>query len=332
MKRLINVMSGATLIATALLASGVACAQEKLTVNMAWLPQGSIVGVAVAADQGWFKETGLEVTLIRGYGGNRTANELDQRQFEIGYVDPISLVLNRANGGKIRLIGAINTQWPGGICYSTKQHKISSLDDMRGLQMGGGSASPVQNVVPAWLELNGKPRDYIRMLRLDPSVVDISLIEGKIDLAECWRASNRSVIKKQAQAAGISVAWIEYSAFKLNAYGSGFAVHEELLEKKPEVLRNFLRASYRGYDYARANPDKAADIMVKMFPTLDRSVVLDQIHDINELIIDKDVVGKSLGYLRDDRMQSTVSFVDKAFDLKGKVKPADTYTNALLGK
>ena len=71
--------------------------------------------------------------------------------------------------------------------------------------MGGGSASPVQNIVPAWLEMNGKPRDFIRMLRLDPAVVDASLIEGKIDLAECWRASNFASLKKQAKAAGVTL-------------------------------------------------------------------------------------------------------------------------------
>jgi len=71
---------------------------------------------------------------------------------------------------------------------------------------------------------------------------------------------------------------------------------------------------------------------VKMFPTLERAIVVEQIHDINQLIVDKDMVGKGLGYLRDDRMGSSVSFVDKAFDLRGKVKLSDTYSNALLGK
>jgi NitT/TauT family transport system substrate-binding protein len=75
-------------------------AQEKVTYNMAWLPQGSSIGPIVAADRGWFKEVGLDVNIVRGYGGGRTANELDQGQFEIGYVDPISLMLNRNNGGK----------------------------------------------------------------------------------------------------------------------------------------------------------------------------------------------------------------------------------------
>lgn len=329
MNRTWNSLAIATLLVAA---SAAAHAEEKLTYNMSWLPQGSSIGVAVAADQGWFKTDGLEVALIRGYGGNRTANELDQGQFEIGYVDPISLVLNRANGGKIRLIGAINTQWPAGICFAPSRHAVKSLDDLRGLTMGGGSASPVHNVVPAWLELNGKPRDYIRMLRLDPAVIDSTFVEGKVDLAECWRASNLPIVKKLMRAANLDVDWMKYSDYKLDAYGSGFAAREDLIDKKADVLRKFLKASYRGYEFARSNPDQAAGLMVKMFPTLDRDIVLDQIRDINELILDQPVAAKGLGYLRDDRMASTVAFVDKAFDMKGKIKVQDTYTNALLEK
>jgi NitT/TauT family transport system substrate-binding protein len=305
-------------------------AQDKVTFNMSWLPQGSVIGVVVAVDKGFFKEAGLDVNIVRGYGGNRTANELDQGQFEIGYVDPISLVLNRSNGGKIRLVGAINTTWPGGICYVNKAGKERSLDDLKGLALGGGSASPVHNVVPAWLEANGKPKDYIRLLRMDPAVVDASLIEGKIDLAECWRASNRAVIQKQAATAGVPIAWMEYSAYGLNAYGSGFATTEDIIQKRPDLVRKFLRAAYRGYEFSIANPDAAADIMVKMYPTVDRAVALQQIREINDLVRDASATDRALGYLREDRIRSTVDFVDKAFALNGKVKPADIYTNDLL--
>jgi NitT/TauT family transport system substrate-binding protein len=305
-------------------------AQDKVTFNMSWLPQGSVIGVVVAVDKGYFKEAGLDVNIVRGYGGNRTATELDQGQFESGYVDPISLVLNRSNGGKIRLVGAINTTWPGGICYVNKAGKERSLDDLKGLALGGGSASPVHNVVPAWLEANGKPKDYIRLLRMDPAVVDASLIEGKIDLAECWRASNRAVIQKQAATAGVPIAWMEYSAYGLNAYGSGFATTEDIIQKRPDLVRKFLRAAYRGYEFSIANPDAAADIMVKMYPTVDRAVALQQIREINDLVRDASATDRALGYLREDRIRSTVYFVYKAFALNGKVKPADIYTNDLL--
>ena len=101
MKRILQLI-GTAACAWALGVSGTASAQEKITYNMAWLPQGSSIGPIVAAQRGWFKEAGIDVDIVRGYGGGRTANELDQGQFEIGYVDPISLVLNRNNGGKIR--------------------------------------------------------------------------------------------------------------------------------------------------------------------------------------------------------------------------------------
>lgn len=307
-----------------------ALAQEKVTYNMAWLPQGSSIGVIVAQDKGYFKEVGLDTNIVRGYGGNRTANELDQGQFEFGYVDPISLILNRANSGKIRMVGAINTRWPAGVCYVTKRNTVKTIDDLKGLSLGGGAGSPVHNVVPAWLELNGKPRDFIKLVRLDPAVVDASFMEGKTDLAECWQASNRPVLAKLAAAAGVHVAWLSYADYGLNAYGSGFATRDELISKKPEMVRKFLHASYRGFAEAFKNPEQAADIVVKMFPATDRAIALAQIKETADIMDDPQVRSQGLGYLREDRMASTLSFVDKAYDVKGKVKLQDIYTNAFL--
>ena len=45
--------------------------------NMAWLPQGSMAGIFVAIDKGYFADAGLNVEPVRGFGGMRTANELD---------------------------------------------------------------------------------------------------------------------------------------------------------------------------------------------------------------------------------------------------------------
>lgn len=334
MSKLLRVIRASTAVAVAVFAASsgawAQAAQEKATYNMAWLPQGSSIGVIVAQERGFFREAGIDLSIVRGYGGNRTANELDQGQFEFGYVDPVSVMLNRANGGKIRMVGAINTRWPAGICYSTKKVQPKSIDDLKGLQMGGGAASPVHNVVPAWLEQNGKPRNAIRLLRMDPAVVDAALIEGKIDLAECWRASNRAVMQKQAAAAGVTVGWIEYSDHGLDAYGSGFAASEDTIQKRPDLVRKFLKASYRGFELAMANPEQAADIMVKSFPTVDRAVALQQIREIGELIVDAQVRDQGLGHLRDDRMRATANFVDKAFGLGGKVAAQDLYTNTLL--
>ena len=314
----------------AALAMAPAFAQEKVTYNMAWLPQGSSIGVIVAQDRGYFRELGLDTSIVRGYGGNRTANELDQGQFEFAYVDPISLILNRANGGHIKMVGAINTRWPAGVCYVAQRNQPKSIDDLKGLTLGGGAGSPVHNVVPAWLEMNGKPRDFIKLVRLDPAVVDVSFMEGKTDLAECWQASNRPVLAKLAKAAGVQVGWLNYADYGLNAYGSGFATSDATIQKKPDTVRKFLRASYRGFQEAFANPEAAADILVKMFPASDRAIALAQIRETADIMTDPQAKARGLGFLREDRMSSTLDFVDKAYDVKGKVKLSDIYTNAFL--
>lgn len=305
-------------------------AQEKVTFNMSWLPQGSTGGVLIAIDQGYYKDVGLTVEAVRGYGGARTVNEIDQGKFDFGYGDPVSIVQNRAQGGKTRLIGALNTRWPANICYIGSRHKIANLDSLKGLSLGGGATSPVQALLPAWLELNGKPRDHVKLLKMDPTVIDAALIEGKIDLAECWHGSNRPLLSKKAKDAGHAIESLSYAAHKLDVYGSGVVATDEFLAKRGDTARRFLRATFKGYEFMMKNAERSAEIIVKMHPVLDRDVVLQQIRDINELIVDKDVANRGLGFIRDDRAASTVKFIDAAYDLKGKVKAGEIYSNDYL--
>jgi hypothetical protein len=56
-------------------------AQDKVTCNMAWPPQGSSIGIMVAEERRFFKEASLDVNIIGGYCGNRPAKELDHGLF-----------------------------------------------------------------------------------------------------------------------------------------------------------------------------------------------------------------------------------------------------------
>ena len=67
-----------------------------------------------------------------------------------------------------------------------------------------------------------------------------------------------------------------------------------------------------------------------MFPVVDRSIALQQVKEIGELIQDPQAKQNGLGFIRDDRIRSTISFVDKAYDLKGKVRVEDVFTNEFL--
>lgn len=194
-------------------------ARDSVTFNMAWLPQGSMSGVLVAIDRGFYEARGL-----------------DQGMFDFGYGDPLAVILNRDHGGKAMMVGAINQDWPAALCYVKGRHAITIPADLRGLTVGGGRASPMQALFPAWLERNDVDPDEVVLLQLYPAVVIASLLEGQIDAGECWRANSIPLFEKGAKEAGIEIRWIEYGAFGLDIHGSGLVTSQALVIVKGEGL------------------------------------------------------------------------------------------------
>ncbi|GAA3079542.1 ABC transporter substrate-binding protein [Streptosporangium carneum] len=294
----------------------------KVTFNLAWFPQGSLGGVFAAIDQGYYKEEGLSVEPVRGYGGTRTVNEIDQGQFDYGYADPISVILNRAKKGGTVMVGALNTVWPGGLCYDAGKRTVDDLAGLKGLVLGGGSTSPIQSLLPVWLARNGLPADHIKIIKMDPAVIDSALVQGKIDLSDCWAGSNRATVLDLAKKAGKQIKWLDYRDHNLDMYGNGIVTSADRLQKDPEQVRKFLRATYKGYAYMKANPDEVVGIIAKKYPEMNREVLASQVGDMNTLI------GDGKGLFDEARMKSTAEIIGTAF--KVDVPATDVYTNDYL--
>lgn len=278
-----------------------------LRFNMSWLPQGSMGGVIAAIDKGYYAQAGLQVSPMRGFGGIRTVNELDQGLFEVAYADPVSVGLNRAHGGRTLMVAPLNTRWPACVCFIEERRKIRQPADLVGLTLGGGQNSPMQRLVPAWLRRNGVDPARVRILQLDPAVVAASLIEGKIDAAECWEGNSLPTFRKRAQQAGVTMGWLPYAAHGLDLYGGGIVTTQQQLTERPQVMRDFVAATRRGYAYAAANPDEVAALMVKRFPTLDLAMTREQIVETAGL-----VQGADAGFSA-ERVASSVAFINEAY-------------------
>lgn len=328
--------TSAMLLAAITLSAGVAVATgaraESFDFNLSWLPQGSTAGIIVAAHEGYYKEEGLEVTPVRGFGGLRTVNEIDQGLFKFGYGNPDGIVVNRAAGGSVRMVGSLNTTNPGGICYVNERHKLTSLEDMKGLALGGAAGTPVNVTFPALLSMNGLPADHVKIVQMQGSVVTTALIDGTIDIYECWRASGKPLLETQAREAGVTIGFVSYEDMGLKTMGSGIATTDAIIEKQPELVEKVLRASYRGYRFLLDNPEGAADIVLKMFPEVSRDAVLAQIKDINELIVGPGTEEHGMGYIDPQRAADLVKFISTANNLGDVVAPDAIYTNQFIKK
>ncbi|WP_422061066.1 ABC transporter substrate-binding protein [Sphingopyxis sp.] len=303
-------------------------AAENRTVrfNMAWLPQGSMAGIFVAIDKGYFAAAGMNVEPVRGFGGMRTANELDQGMFEFAYIDPLSVALNRSKGGKVRMIGGINMRLPAGACFVEERHRIEKPADLVGLRFGAGQSSMIQALLPAWLKDNGVDPARVEQIQLDPAIVVSSLVEGRIDAAECWLGNSLALFDKAAKAKGVTIGRIAYADFGLDVYGSGFAARDDLIEKDPEAVRAFLKAAYRGYADAARDPKAALAIIRKHYPLLDEAVTERQIRETAALMAAE---GGSYR-LTPEKVERTVTYLQASGQLQGFDQTSGLFTNAFV--
>lgn len=294
--------------------------------NMAWLPQGSMAGIFVAIDKGYFAEAGINVEPVRGFGGMRTANELDQGMFEFAYIDPLSVALNRSKGGKVRMIGGINMRLPAGACFVKERHRVERPADLAGLRFGAGQSSMIQALLPAWLKDNGVDPARVEQIQLDPAIVVSSLVEGRIDAAECWLGNSLALFDKAAKAKGVTIGRIAYADFGLDVYGSGFATQDALIEKEPDLVRGFLKAAYRGYADAARDPKAALAIIRKSYPLLDEAVTERQIRETAALMAAEGGSHR----LKPEKVERTVTYLQASGQLQGFDQAPQLFTNAYV--
>ncbi len=334
MKRITLVLAGLAVAGLATIAAtlpGAAQSKHKIVFNLSWLPQGSVAGIIVAIDKGYYAAEGLEVSAVRGYGGLRTVNEIDQGMFEFGYGNPDGIILNRSKGGKTRMVGSINATNPGGVCFVEDRIKPKTVQELKGLTLGAAAGTPVTTTFPALLALNGLPADHVKIVQLQGSVIYPALVNGTIDIYECWLGSGKPILEHQAKKAGVKIGFLPYEAMNLRNFGSGVTVTDETIAKRPEVVRGFLKATYRGYRDMIKDPNEGADITKRLFPESDRAVVYDQILDINTLIRGPGTDEHGLGYIDPQRAKNTFDFVSRTMKLEA-VTVDDIYTNRFISK
>src|SRR5262249_50785462 len=185
-----------------LLCSIHARAADTVTLYLGWLPQGSQGGIFVADVQGYYTAENLDVKIVRGYGLLRTVNEIDQGVFEFGVGDATAVLLNRSDGGKTRLIGILGGN-PAGLCWIEGRHQITQPSDLQGKTLGLAAGSAGRAMLPVWLKRNGVNPDAIKQLQVEPGVINAALMQGKIDLAECWKGADFAVMEGLARKDGL---------------------------------------------------------------------------------------------------------------------------------
>jgi NitT/TauT family transport system substrate-binding protein len=264
---------GILIIAMTLLVSAcgnlrAAAPADKVTVQLSWFHGVEYAGFYTAVEKGYYAEENIEVTLN---AGGPEINPLDEvnngnAQFGIGQGD--SLIIAKTNGQNFVSVAAIFKNNPLAITSLSKDN-IQKPEDLVGKTVGAYSldlASYSDVSLLALMSRTGLEKDTMNYALIQDFQGANEIKAGNMDAMSGMFATDQQVM---AQQAGDTLNFIYYKDYGVDVYINTIFVKEELTQSNPDLITRFLRATFKGYQYAIENPEEVAALAVTYDENLD---------------------------------------------------------------
>jgi NitT/TauT family transport system substrate-binding protein len=217
-----------------------------------------------------------------------------------------------------------------GIIY-VNESGIKTPKDLEGRAIARSASGASVNMFPGFLAVNNVDRAKIKEVVVDGANFLPLMMSRQVD-GVLEQSINIGRFRKQAEAQKLSVAPMRYSDFGLLTYGNAIMTSETTARTKPDLIKRFLRATFRGLEYAFANPDEAVAIMRKQNPEVDAEIGKEELLAIRDLALTEHAKQHGLGKIDAKRMTETRDIVVKALSLKREVPITEIYVDGMMAK
>jgi NitT/TauT family transport system substrate-binding protein len=226
-----------------------------------WTPQTQFAGYYVAIEKGFYAEEGLDVILDH-FGGNSTesvVDKLDKRKVDIITTQLISAMVARDKG--THLVNVLQTTQINGLMCATR-FPVESPQSLDGKRIGRWKVG-FGEVSDMFCYKNGLTVEWI------PYIQGINLyVSGAVDALLCYSYSE--YLQLVLATGGIPEDHIiRFKDFGLDFPEDGLYVTDAYYKKNKDVVDKFVRASRRGWEYAREHPDEALEISMEFIREFD---------------------------------------------------------------
>jgi NitT/TauT family transport system substrate-binding protein len=309
--------------ATLLIAALPASAQDKVQLQLNWFHLADHSPIYLAMKKGYYKEEGIELTVLRGSGSSDSAKKIDLGQSDIGISDAPTVLTAISKGANLKMVAVVYDK-AGNNVFFRKSANIKSPKDLVGKKIAVPPADSHRVLWPAFAATQGIDANSVTMVNVKPEGKQAIVAAGEVDAAFDLYTSFAIWEKVLGKGEVGHLLWADYG---LPIYGHTYFVNNDLIKKNPKLIERFLRATHKGWRDAKANPAASIDAMVEQVPGLDRTTLLATMPAILDLCVTERSSKHGLGWIEPELMQKTM---DITFATTKPDKPmvlADVFTN-----
>lgn len=316
----------------ALTSIGAASAQglTKVVFSLDFIPLGRHAPWYAALAEGFYKDEGLDVSIIPAQGTAQVIQAVESGTANIGFVDVPSVVIARGNGSKLKLVAVNYNKAPYAIFSLSTGANVTQPKQLEGLNLGSGAGSFTPKVIQGFMAQKGLDPSKLTISNVAPSARATTLMSGQIPAIEFFVMAKPG-LEDAAKGANAELRTLLLADYGLELYGNGIAVTENYLANNADVVKRFVRASLKGWKFALANPERAAADQVKYVPTLKPEGIVAEIKVVSDLAVTDETKKNGLGWFDPAKIKANVDFVEKYVGISGKPPtPTDLYATGFL--
>ena len=236
--------------------------KASVNLQLGWLPGNNQIGEICAKHLGYFAQEGLEVAIQPGGPNIDGVAIVASGRYEMGQVSSSpSLMLAASQELPVRCFATGLQQHPYTF-FSLKKKPVNSAKDMVGKKVGIQATGVI--LLRALLAKNGIPEKDVEIITIGADMSPI--LTGQVDVVTGWQTNVTALKPLGADRVDLRLWDTGVRLYALPYYAT-----VSTIQKRPDVLQKFLRATARGYQYANANRDTAADMLIKEYPNLNRA-------------------------------------------------------------
>lgn len=234
-----------------------AFAQDTVQIGLAtktWFPT---VVAQTAADQGFFKDEGIDAELTVYQSGAETVTAMVAGAADVIGSSSSVTASSQAKGVDTKLIGLLGAGNYGWQLLVTPDSPIKDAKDLEGKKVGITTAGSLSDMLARWTK--SEKGVNFESIPLGGGGLVPNLLSGNVDAAVVYSPLSYDVVMK-----GDAKSLLDYGTAIPEHLNSGWAALNSFIKDDPELTQKTMNALYRGVAYLQDNKDAAVKIIADL--------------------------------------------------------------------
>lgn len=291
---------------------------ETTSLRLKWVCQAQFAGYYTAKAEKYYEDVGLDVTIDPAGPNISPIQSVATGINEFGIAGAEQVITAIDNGVPIIAVAVLYKQTPEALT-SKKSSNITVPQDLVGKTVGVIYGDD-ENLYRLFLKQNGIDEKSVNEV---PAITGISqILTDKVDAKMAYEMNDAVLLELENEDVNV----LKFREYGVNVYADTIFTTKEMIEKNPDKVKAFIKATIKGWEEAISNPEKAIKELIEVNPALNYEHQLGYLNGSIPIILSDEKIGVS----KECVWKEMIEYLYEFGTIKNKIEVNKVFTNEFI--